>query len=257
MSETLLNGTKISYSDEGRGQPLIMIGGLNSGRSMWFLQTRVFRRYFRVITFDNRGSGKSGKPAGPYSIQAMAADTLALMDHLGLASAQLLGVSMGSLIAQEIAFNSPHRVQKLVLGTSFSSINNMVGPTPAMRQLVSLPLNKSLDPMAALMLNKRFFRVLLLPLARLKNRSADFNSVRHKLDACMNYVCDKRLAEIECPVLVIGGTADRVILPASFDEIAKNIAQAKLVKINGGSHLLFIENSGQFNRAVLKFLRGV
>ncbi len=257
MAETLLNGIKISYSDEGRGQPLIIIGGLNSGRNMWYLQTRVFRRYFRVITFDNRGSGKSGKPAGPYSIQAMAADTLALMDHLSLARAHLLGVSMGSLIAQEIAINCPHRVQKLILGTSFSRIDDIHGPTPELRQLVSLPLEKRLNPMAALMLNKWFFRALLLPLARLKNRSADLNSVRHKLDACMKYGCDDRLAKIKCPVLVIGGTADRVILPASSDEIAKNITQAELVKIKGGSHLLFIENSGQFNRAVLDFLRGV
>jgi pimeloyl-ACP methyl ester carboxylesterase len=255
MPDAVLNGIKVSYSQQGRGQPLIMIGGFNSARGMWFLQTRVFKKHFRVITFDSRGSGKSEKPIGPYSIQVMTGDTLALMDHLCITKAHLLGVSMGALVAQEIAFTHPQRVQKLILGSSFSRIDDMSGPTPEMRRLVELPPGKMLNRMAGLMLNHWFYRTLLLPLARVKNRGADLNSVTGKINACMDYDCGERLERIKCPVMVISGTSDRLILPTSSEVLAKGIPQSKLVKIKGGSHLLFIEKSRQFNKEVMKFLK--
>jgi 3-oxoadipate enol-lactonase len=254
VPEAVINGIKISYSQQGHGPPLIMIGGFNSARSMWLLQTPVLKRHFHVITFDNRGSGRSGKPVGTYSIAVMAQDTLSLMDHLGIPEAHLLGVSMGALIAQDIALNHPRRIQKLVLGASFARIDDIQGPTVKMRKLSRLPVRNMLNSMAGLMLNHWFYRALLLPLAFVKNRGADLNSIESKIKACLDYDMSERLGEIKCPVLVICGTADRLIKPESSDRIAGLIPQARLVKIQGGSHLLFIEQSAQFNQAVLDFL---
>jgi 3-oxoadipate enol-lactonase len=254
VPEAVLNGIKISYSQVGRGQPLIMIGGFNSARNMWYRQTPIFQKYFKVITFDNRGSGQSDKPAAGYSISVMAADTLALMDHLGVPQAHLLGVSMGALIALEIALNHPARINKLILGAAFSKIDQKNGPTLEMRRLFGLPLRKMLNPMADLMLNHWFCRALLLPLAGLKNRAADLNSLDLKIQACLNYDVNQRLGELKCPALVICGSADRLIWPSSSVEIAQHIPQSRLLEIAGGSHLLFIEKSRQFNQAVLDFL---
>ncbi|MCX6655675.1 MAG: alpha/beta fold hydrolase, partial [Candidatus Bathyarchaeota archaeon] len=76
-----------------------MIIGLGSDQSNWRLQTGLFKKYYRTITFDNRGAGRSDKPTGPYTINMMADDTVGLMDHLGIEKAHILGVSMGGMIA--------------------------------------------------------------------------------------------------------------------------------------------------------------
>jgi pimeloyl-ACP methyl ester carboxylesterase len=89
------NGININYRVEGQGEPLIMINGMNEVQSNWRFQTGLFKKYFRTITFDNRGAGKSDKPAGSYTIKMMADDTIGLMDHLNIEKAHVLGVSMG------------------------------------------------------------------------------------------------------------------------------------------------------------------
>src|SRR5512137_1250660 len=107
MPKVKVNGVTLDYEVEGQGDPLIMIIGLGSDQSNWRLQKGQFNKLFRVITFDNRGAGKSDKPPGPYSIKMMADDTIGLMDYLRIDKAHILGVSMGGMIAQEIAINYP------------------------------------------------------------------------------------------------------------------------------------------------------
>ena len=82
MPEAKVNGIKIHYKVEGRGQPLVMIGGFDSSLQTWRRQTAVFKKHFRVITFDARGTGRSSKPSGPYSIQVMAEDLIKLLYFL-------------------------------------------------------------------------------------------------------------------------------------------------------------------------------
>ncbi len=115
MPKAKVNGINISYSVGGKGEPLFLIMGLGREGGDWVLQRRVFQKYFRVITFDSRGAGKSDKPGEPYTIKSMADDTVALMDYLKIGKAHVLGVSMGGMIAQEMAINYPERVGKLVL----------------------------------------------------------------------------------------------------------------------------------------------
>lgn len=95
MPSAKVNGISIDYKVEGQGEPLVMIMGLGGARSSWRSQTGFFKKYYRTVTFDNRGVGKSDKPAGPYTIRMMADDTIGLMDHLSIEKAHVLGVSMG------------------------------------------------------------------------------------------------------------------------------------------------------------------
>jgi len=90
-----INGINMNYKVQGQGKPLIMIMGAGSNQSGWRFQTGLFKKYFRTITFDNRGVGKSDKPAGPYTMRMMADDTIGLMDHLKIERAHVLGGSMG------------------------------------------------------------------------------------------------------------------------------------------------------------------
>ena len=89
------NGTNIDYKVEGQGEPLIMISGGIANKSAWRYQTRVFKKFYRVITFDNRGAGKSDKPPGPYTMKMMADDAVGLMDHLGVEKAHVFGHVVG------------------------------------------------------------------------------------------------------------------------------------------------------------------
>jgi pimeloyl-ACP methyl ester carboxylesterase len=104
--------------------------GLGGSKSGWRFQIPTFKKHYRVITFDNRGAGNSDKPKGPYSITQMADDTVTLMDHLGIAKAHIIGVSLGGMIAQEVAINHPERVSKLVLGCTYACIDEANGRTP-------------------------------------------------------------------------------------------------------------------------------
>lgn len=127
-----MNGINVDLSKEREPlvEPLVVFMGMGATRSSWRYQTETFRRYFRTVTFDNRGVGKSDKPAGPYSIKMMADETLGLMDHLGIERAHVLGVSLGGMIAQELAASHPERVDRVVLGCTFAK----AGPTPTFQR---------------------------------------------------------------------------------------------------------------------------
>jgi pimeloyl-ACP methyl ester carboxylesterase len=116
-----VNGIKIYYETYGEGCPLLLIGGLGSQIQSWATQIPIYSKHFQVIVFDNRGSGKSDKPDIPYTIQLMADDTAGLLDTLGVRSAHVAGKSMGGMIGQWLAIKYPERVEKLVLGCTSAS----------------------------------------------------------------------------------------------------------------------------------------
>src|SRR6476469_1752432 len=117
------NGVKIYYHEKGKGQPLVLIMGFGADGTVWEKHLAVYQKHFRCIVLDNRGVGKSDQPIGPYSTQMMAADTIAVMDHAGVSSAYVAGISMGGAIAQELAINYPDRVTKLLLVSTWAKFN--------------------------------------------------------------------------------------------------------------------------------------
>ena len=107
------------YEEAGRGEPLVLIRGLGSDLQAWALQVPALAKHFRVITYDNRGAGRTNAPDKPYSIDGMADDLAALLDELNIAKASVLGYSMGGMVAQEFALKYPNKLDKLILlGTS-------------------------------------------------------------------------------------------------------------------------------------------
>jgi pimeloyl-ACP methyl ester carboxylesterase len=264
MPEAKVNGITIDYKVEGQGEPLIMISGAGSDQSNWRSQTASFKKYYRTITFDNRGSGKSEKPAGPYTIKTMADDTIGLMDHLGIEKAHVLGVSMGGMIAQELAINHPERVDKLVLGCTFARRDGTSG--------FSLEINKALEAYERssrdkasqrrlasvfidLVINKWSYRVLILPLMKIAIRFGATIGSAEQSEALLAHDAADRLGMIKASTLVMTGTEDRLVKPVSSEVIASLVPKAKLVKVLGGGHNFSIEMSGEFNREVLDFLR--
>ena len=254
-----LNGINISYQVEGLGEPLVMIMGFTASRVGWMPQRLFFRRYYRVVTFDNRGAGKSDKPPGPYSTRMMADDTVRLMDLLGIEKAHVMGLSMGGMIAQELAINHPQRVMKLVLAATYARQDETSGDTLEQAEFLQLTPEKKAGALVGLAFNKPLYRFTFGLLARVQTRFIGTSGrvgIAGQSEACLKHDTLERLSSITAPTLVIVGNADRIIKPVSSEIIASQIPNARLVKVQGGSHYFSFEMRNVFNREVLSFLNG-
>src|SRR6185437_12359321 len=109
-------GVRIYWEEHGSGPPVLLIMGLSFTHEMWYRILPGLARQYRVILLDNRGIGRSDVPPGPYTIRQMAGDAAAVLDAAEITSANVIGASMGGMIAQELALCYPARVQSLLLG---------------------------------------------------------------------------------------------------------------------------------------------
>src|SRR3954471_19781099 len=116
-----VNGQRLYQEVHGDGEPLLCVAGLTCDTLVWIPQIHAFADAHRTVIFDNRDAGQSSMAEGDYEIADMARDALALADHLELDTFHLLGVSMGGMIAQEIALAAPQRVRTLTLAVSIAS----------------------------------------------------------------------------------------------------------------------------------------
>jgi 3-oxoadipate enol-lactonase len=255
------------YEVHGKGVPLVMIQGFAGNHQAWFFQTPVFKKYYRAIIFDNRGIGRTDKSSEPYTIKTMAEDVIGLMDYLNIDKAHVLGLSLGGMVAQEIAISYPERVIKLVLGSTFAGREiNDVHPKmvkafaapegTANIDFRSIPIEKVMYQMTSLAFNKRLYRMILLPLSKRSMKSINPEGHFKQMAAVSSYTTLDRLHLIKAPTLVITGTGDRIISPGASEVIASYIPNAKLVLVKGGSHAFFMEMRGRFNKEVLGFLMG-
>lgn len=264
MPKVKVNGINMYYEVSGKGMPLVMIQGLAGNHQAWFLQTPVFRKYYRVVIFDNRGIGKTDQSSKPYTIRTMAEDVIGLMDYLAIDKAHILGLSLGGLVAQEIAISYPERVIKLILGSTFAGIE--INDNPEMIKALgvsevttdvdvkSTDFRKLMSFMVSSAFNRRLFRMVQLPLSKLGMRSINASGYLMQMAAITGYTTLDRLHQINAPTLVITGTGDRLVPPGMSDLISSMIPNARLVKVKGGSHAFFMEMRGRFNKEVLNFL---
>ena len=267
MPKANVNGININYKVQGKGEPLILISGYAADQTGYMFQTRTFKKYYRVVTFDNRGVGKTDKPSGGYSIKMMADDTVGLMDYLGIEKSHILGISMGGMIAQVIAINYPERINRLILASTFARRDESSGFSAEFYKLLglresytdddtrSVPILRIADTLLSLALNKTLYRAILLPIGKILVRLNGAAGLIGQWEAILNHNAVEGLPQINVPTLVIVGNKDREHKRTSSEVIAKLIPNAKLVKVEGGSHWFASEMSGRFNKEVLDFLR--
>jgi pimeloyl-ACP methyl ester carboxylesterase len=249
-----VNGINLHYRISGRGEPLVLIAGWGTDLRTWAFQVSAFRKRFQVLRFDNRGVGKSDKPDGPYTMKSMADDVIGLMDYLHIRAANILGLSMGGMIAQEVAINYPNRVLKLVLGCTFAYQGEGSGPTEEYTRNAGQDARQVRMTLASLASNKSIVRYFVGVVVKLTSRYG-MESFSAQGAAIREHDTSDRLHLIKCPTLVIAGTKDRVIRPSSSEHIASRVSRATLIMIENGSHSLGSENRREFNKAVLGFLR--
>ena len=277
MSIAKVDSIELYYEEHGSGDPLLLIMGLAADSMAWLFQVPELSKHYRTITFDNRGVGRSTKPAGPYTISQLADDTAGLLDALGIARTHVVGVSMGGMIAQELALRHPQRVRGLVLACTYPepdadierqrqfSVEQLGGKVVSGGD-IQIDL-KALDPMAffqqllPLAFNQEFIEKELptiMPLfAGALQYGFSMEAILGQVAAVMSHKVTDRLHQITSPTLVITGDADRLVPPANSDVLAKHIPGARLVKVPGGSHGFNFETPEVFNREVLSFLASV
>ncbi|GAB4232258.1 MAG: 3-oxoadipate enol-lactonase [Deltaproteobacteria bacterium] len=262
MPFTAATGFRIYYEEHGSGPPLLLINGLGSDHLEWLHQLPAFAARFRVVVFDNRGTGKSDVPPGPYTTAQMADDAAALLGFLGIPRSHVLGVSLGGMIAQEVALRHPGRVDKLVLGCTGPGGELSVRPSPEAMAVFALP--EGADREAAL---RRMIPFLYTD-ACLRDRPEEIEGFLRRrlanptppegyaaqLAAAVTHDASSRLGEIRARTLVITGDADRLVHWENSLRLAGRIPDAKLVVLPGAPHRLFAETAGVFNREVFRFL---
>jgi pimeloyl-ACP methyl ester carboxylesterase len=259
MTSTVLEGVRLAYDAEGTGEPLLLIQGLGYGRRGWGPAPAMLARRFRVITFDNRGFGDSEAPPGPYTTLQLARDALAVLDAAEIERTNVIGISLGGMVAQELVLAEPERVRKLVLCSTTPG-----GPqsVPMPQQTVALMGRQpELDPQEAL----RLFVVNALspdPPAELVEEIVAYRTVNPPdtggwsalAGAGAGHDAMARLGEIRVPTLVLHGTADNVVDAGNAPLFAEAIPGARLELLEGVGHLLPWERPQEFTALVEGFL---
>ena len=262
MAIAEVNGQRLYYEVHGEGEPLLCVAGLTCDTLVWLPQIQAFSAAYRTVIFDNRDAGQSSMADGDYEIADMARDALALADHLELDTFHLLGVSMGGMIAQEIAVQAPARVRTLTLAVSIAA-----GGAYARRvaevwsaRVAQISHEQHVDELMLLNHSEDVYddpdMVEFIRSAMLDNphpQSPD--AFARQLAACSRHDARERLGSLTMPVHVLGGEYDLLLPVWKSREIAALIPGSKLTVLPGAPHGLSIERADEFNAAVLDFIR--
>lgn len=259
------DGTHLHFEVFGRrdGEPVLMIQGLGADNRGWALQRRAIGADRRGIVFDNRGVGRSDKPTGPYDLEVMAEDALAVLDAAGYQSAHVMGASMGGVIAQILAVRHPERVRSLVLACTACR------HLPWRRQLLTdwaeLALSQGMGAFARhnlkWLVGPRSRRRFALPVNLLGslvlNVPPQTFAAQVEAILAMDDAMADELSSIAAPTLVVVGSQDMLTPRGDSEELASRIPGAELVVIPGAAHGFMVEAAPAFNRAVTAFLADV
>ncbi len=235
MERARINGVELAFELRGRGAPIVMIHGAQGDQTMFAGLAAAFAENYRVLTFDQRGSGLSGKPDVSYSMAMLADDTAALMDHLGVSPAHVIGVSMGGMIAQELALRHPQKVRSLVLGCTTAG-----GPTAVRAGGGALASAYSTKPMTAEERGKALAEaafskgylvqhpeIIASMIESRRQRPIDQRAFAQRMKAAADQDTYDRLPQIHSPTLVIAGKDDALIAWENSRLIADRIKDAE------------------------------
>ncbi|HLK90861.1 MAG TPA: alpha/beta fold hydrolase [Polyangia bacterium] len=248
----------LSYRRRGEGPAVLFIQGAGARGEVWRPQLEPLSARYATVAFDNRGLGKSRILSGELTLEAMADDALAIMDHLGIERFHLVGHSMGGLIAQEVALRAPARARTLSLLCTFARGRQATRMTADM---LLIGLRTRIGTRAA---RRRAFLELVVPPALLARRGAPALAqelgelfgrdladqpaiIMKQLRAMSRYDASGRLAGLRIPTLVMSAEHDRIARPSFGRELAAAIPGARFVELPGLSHTAPIDAAGQVN----------
>jgi 3-oxoadipate enol-lactonase len=262
MPTAKVNGVNLYYELAGTGLPLVLVHGLQGDSTTFGQLPQVLARHFTVLTFDQRGSGLSEKPAGPLSTDLLADDTAALVRHLNLDPAAVFGTSMGGQVAQAVALRHPALVLRLILGCTTPG-----GPHAVPVRRDALDFAYTMEPLSAEERARRLAEVAFSPVwlaehpevvgalvqAR-RERPLDLDALSRRLEAFLVHDTFDALPGLRAPTLVVTGSPDALIPEANSRLLAEHLPQASLTILQPAGHLFWIERPEETIEALVGFL---
>ena len=257
MKTAQLNGTTIAYEDSGGSGPAVVLShGFLMDHSMFNHQVEALRATHRVVTWDERGFGGT-RSTGEFTYWDSARDVLALMDHLGIDSAVVGGMSQGGFLSMRVALTAPARVRALILIDTQAGTEDPATIEPY-NQLhdawVAHGAAAVQDVIAGIILGPGDWSDWFAKWAVLEPEqfSSAFHCLMHRDDIT------GRLGEISCPTLIVHGDADVAIPLTKAEELRDRIAgPTELVVIPGGPHAANMTHPEPVNAAIVRFLSGL
>lgn len=260
---TATDGVRLHYEVTGitSRAPVLLVQGLGAEKNAWNLQRAALALHHRTIALDNRGAGRSDKPDGTYTLEQMADDAIAVLDHAGIESAHVVGLSMGGAISQIVAVKHPHRVRSLTLIAT--ACRNHQWREELLASWAEVAEREGMSALgreaARWMIGPRSFRRVLPALGwmgplQLFNPVGAFTAQVRAILAPDNRDLHAELADISCPTMVVVGNQDILTPRGDAEEIASLIPTAELVIISGGAHGLHIEHATTINPILREFL---
>ena len=261
MAEHVRAGDLEVWTEQvGEGPDVLLIGGLGDTVESWQFQLEGLADRYRVTAFDNRGAGRTARPAGEVTVEAMADDAAEVLRSLGIQSAHVAGFSGGSIIAQELALRHPELVRSLVLQSTWPAMDTYMR---SWARFVHRLLDTAANERAFL---EDFFLWIYTPRAHndgtvdqfieevlaFAHKQAD-DDVHAFLDAFVDHDTTHRLPDIHAPTLVLAGGRDMTSRPEVCQAVAELIPDARFEVLEGEAHQPFQEVPDDWNRRVDDF----
>ena len=257
------NGLKMNYEISGKeGAPTIVLShSLGSSLVMWGPQMESLRTHFRVLRYDTRGHGGTENPAGPYNLEMLGEDAIALLDALKIQRVHFVGLSMGGMIGQYLGLSHPTRLRSLVLCSTAAALPPEA--QPLWDERIETARTKGLQALVDATLERWFTSAYLQknpPMLGIIRRQFLETPPEGFIGCCeairrLNYL--SRLPEINTPSSILVGEEDPGTPVSASQAIQEKIPGSKLVILSAAKHLANIEKAEAFNSTLMSFLRGV
>lgn len=255
------SGTRIWWEQKGEGPPLLLVMGFGHSSALWGPFADRLAERFRVLLMDNRGTGRSDRPAGAYTIPQMSEDVVSVLDAARVDRAHLLGFSLGSVVAHETAITYPERVDGLVLGSSQApGEGTQLGSKAGLTWVLLKPL---LPDVLARRAVRKYMYAPTTPvermneaMARLREAEAPLSTGLRQSRGALRYESASRIGSITAPTLVLHGELDRLSPYANAVMVRDRIPGARLVSFPHAAHSLMADEPEGTLAAITDFLLG-
>lgn len=259
-----VQGARLHYERAGRGEPMLWITGFAISSRVFEPVLERYRNDFDCVSYDNRGAGRSSAPWSATSMPQLAGDAVALLDVLQLDSAHVYGVSMGGMVAQELAIRWPDRVRALVLDATSPGGPRSV--LPEVTELAALGVRRV--PLSAAVRARLVGSALFSPGFRTEHpelvaryltllgahESTARGAVAH-LVASVYHDTSSRLGSVQAPTLILHGTQDRLCPPGNAELLRRLIPDAEIGWLPGAGHAAFLEQPQRCYDLLMGWLR--
>lgn len=266
MPKIQTGSLQLNYETFGQGDPLLLIMGFGMPGAAW-APMLPFLAGFKCIYFDNRGTGASDKPDGPYTVPQMADDAANLLTALDIPKAKVYGISMGGMIAQELMLRHPDKVEKAVLGCTMAGGASAVRPPGETLQkliegssMMATNPDAGLDVIMPLLFPVEFIgkhpelKPLLLAGMKMAPPTPP-ESIQKTLAGVMEFDAYDRLSQIKAPVMIVHGEADILVPPQNAAVIKRQIPHAEIFMIPGAGHSYAAIDPVGINQRITSWLK--